>query len=232
MKKCPYCGQSLDNAAFKCTQCNKWVDNEVFEKLCDEDIKLIKNKDLIVSTPTLMAVMVIELLKKDDYLKESLEKIERGTLNEEQQFNLLVFDSFCYFDAICSFVKMKKGCRNTIEEMLRLILLKWSAQLFSKRIEHAPSLEILMERGIVLYGKFQAAWDKIPWEASPSSQMEASNAFASAIYADEYPNLVRGLSLWAHFMETLRQMRKEFSKIFLVEEEDFDWRAIGHIETV
>ena len=227
-KKCPYCGRPLHNAAFKCTSCNKWVDNEVFRRLCEDDVKLIKDKDLTPFTPTLLAMMVIDLLKKEG-LKESAQKLEGGTLNEKQQFNLLVFDSFCFFKAICSSVKIKQGRRDAIEGMLKLILLKWSAQLFNRSVKHTSSWEVLMERGIVLYAKFEAAWLKIPWEAGPASQMEAADAFASAIYADNDSNLLRGLNLWAYFMETVRHMGKEFSKMFLVEEEDFDWQALGGI---
>jgi len=228
-KKCPYCGRPLPNAASKCTRCNKWVDNELFNRLCADDVKLIKDKDLTPYTPSLMALMVIDLLKKEG-LKRTAQKLEKEQgreLTEKQQFNLLVFDSFCLFKAICSSVKTKQGCRHKIQDMLRLILLKWSAQLFNKRAEHAPSWEVLMEQGIILYDKFQAAWLKIPWEADSASQMEAGDAFASAIYADEYPNFVRGFNLWNHFMITLSLMRKEFFGIFLVEEEDFDWRAIA-----
>lgn len=225
-KKCPYCGQSLDNAAFKCTRCNKWVDNELFNRLCKDDVRIIKNKDLTPFTPTLIAAMVIDLLKKHNYLEEDIQKGEEKALNEQQQFNLLVFNSFSYFEAICSFVEMKKGCNHTIKEMLRVALLQGVAQLFNERVEHAPSLEVLKERGEALYAKFQAILDKIPWEASPSSQLEASNAFASAIFADEGPNLIRGVSLWTYFMITSSGQSDVFSQMFLVEDEDWDWRSV------
>jgi hypothetical protein len=230
-KKCPYCGRPLHNAAFKCTSCNKWVDNEVFRRLCEDDVKFIKDKDLTPFTPTLLAMMVIDLLKKEGQ-KESaqkLEKLQGRALNEIQRFNLLVFESYCFFKAICSSVKIKQGRRDAIEGMLKLILLKWSAQLFNSRVKHAPSWEVLMERGEVLYAKFEAAWLKIPWEADPASQMEASDAFASAIYADDDSNLLRGFNLWNYFMGMLRFGRMGFSKMFLVEEEDFNWQAIGGI---
>ena len=228
-KKWPYCGQSLNNAAFKCNRCNKWVDNEVFNKLCDDDVRLIKDKDLTSFTPTLVAAMVIDLLKKHDWLEEDIQKWEEKALNEKQQFNLLVFNSFCLFNTICWSVRMKKGTRDTIKETLRLALLQGVAQLFNVTAEHAPSLDVLKEQGKALYAKFQAIWDKIPWEASPPSQLEASSALASAIYADEHPNLIRGYTLWVHFMVTCEHMGEEFSKMFLVEEGGFDWQGIAGI---
>jgi len=221
-KKCPYCGQSLDNAAFKCTRCKKWVDNEVFNRLCDDDVKLIKNKDLTPFTPTLIAAMVIDLLQKHDYLKEDIQKQYGRVLNDKQRFNLLVFESFCYFEPICSFAKMKQGCRHTIKEMLTVALLRGVAELFNATVEHAPSLEVLIERGKVLYAKFQAILKELGTDAS--SQLKASNAFGAIVLADDSPISFTGLSLYVHFMETYRP--GVFSELFLVEEEDFDWRAI------
>ena len=147
-----------------------------------------------------------------------------GKLNEEQQFNLLVFESFCYFKPICSFVKMKQGCRHKITEMLKVALLQVVAQLFNKRAKHTPSLDILQERGEVLYDEFEAILSQLGTDAS--SQLKASNAFASAVLADDSPLSISGLSLYTTFMETFKHIRKEFSKMFLVEKEDFDWRAI------
>jgi len=223
-KKCPHCAELLNNAAFKCTRCGKWVDNEVFNRLCEDDVKLIKNKDLTPFTPTLIAAMVINLLKEDDSLKEDIQKQEERRLNERQQFNLLVFRSFCFFEAICSFVKMKKGCKHTITEMLRIALLQWVGELFRAKVEHAPSLEVLKERGEVLYAKFQAILDGL--ETNASSQLKASNAFGFIVFGDDSPISFIGLSLYAHFMEMFKHMGKEFSKMFLIEEEDFDWQAI------
>ncbi len=223
-KKCPYCGQSLSNIALKCTRCKKWVDNEVFRRLCEDDVKLIKNKDLAPFTPTLLAMMVISLLKKDDSLEQDTQKREGEKLNEIQRFNLLVFKSFCFFKSICSFVKMKQGCKPTITEMLRVALLQGVAELFSATVEHAPSLEVIIEQGKVLYVKFQAILSGLGTDAS--SQLKASNAFGAIVFADDPPISFTGLSLYSTFMETFAHMGKEFSKMFLVEEEDFDWRAI------
>lgn len=226
-KKCPYCGRPLHNAAFKCTRCNKWVDNEVFRRLCEDDVKLIKDKDLTPFTPTLLAMMVIDLRKEDNSLEQDIQKRQGKKLNEIQRFNLLVFKSFCYFETICSFVKMKQGRRDTIKETLRVVFLQGVAELFNKRVKHAPSLEVLIDRGKALYAKFEAVLDELG--TSASSQLKASNAFGAIVFADDSSISFTGLSLYAHFMGTFEYVGKELSKMFLVEEEDFDWRAIGGI---
>jgi hypothetical protein len=212
-KKCPYCGQLLDNVAFKCSRCKKWVeDNEVFNRLCEADIKIIKNNDLTPYTPSLIAVMVLELLKEDDYVKESLQKPEWETLNEEQQFNLLVFESFCYFETICSFVRMKQGCRDKITQMLKVTLLNGVTRLFNDRVEHTFSLDVLEKRGEILYTKLQAILKRIPWEASPPSQLEASNAFGSVVFVEDSPLSFKGLDLYLRLWTTFGNMGRVFSK--------------------
>jgi len=221
-KKCPYCGQSLDNAALKCTRCNKWVDNELFDRLCEDDVKLIKNNDLTPFTPTLIAAMVINLLKEDDFLREDIQKREGRTLNERQQFNLLVFSSFCYFESISSFVRMKKGCRPTITEMLKVALLQGVVELFNATVGHAFPVDVLKEQGKALYAKFQAILDELG--TSASSQLKASNAFGAIVFGEDSPLSIRGLSLYTYFMEAFTP--DMFTGIFLVEEDDFDWQAI------
>jgi len=232
-KECPHCGQLLGSAAFKCTRCKKYVDNEVFNKLCDSDVKLIENNDLDIMNPTSMANLIIDRLKKGDYLKSFAEK---KTLNEEEQFNLLVFNSFCHFMATCRFAKMKEGCSQNITETLKVALLKCVAELYNATLEHAPSFpptteipfehdyETLVERGKVLFAKLQAILGEVHWEASGSSQLIASDAFASAVFGKDSPLLSSGLILWIYFMEmyTPKVLPNIFSRAFLVEEQDLD----------
>jgi len=42
-KKCPHCGQLLGDIALKCRRCKEWVPNEVFVRLCAEDVTLVKD---------------------------------------------------------------------------------------------------------------------------------------------------------------------------------------------
>jgi len=235
MKKCPYCGQPLNNAALKCTRCNKWVDNEVFDRLCDDDVKLIKNNNLIIHTPSLVAVMVIDIVKKDNALEENTQQGENKTL-EEQQFNLLVFKSFCYFNSIGLSAKIKHGCRDAIIDALRNALLQGVSEVYLKEElerwltegmfteeEMKGTVEDYKERGKALYTKFEAILDGLGTNAS--SQLKATNALGSIVLGEDSPISFRGLGLYIYLMETF-QPGGAFSKMFLVEEEDFDWRGI------
>jgi len=227
-KSCPYCGQVLGNAYFKCTRCNKWVDNEVFHRLCDDDVKLIKNEDLVPVTPTLIAAMLVPVLKECNLLEELPTRLGIKNFTEEQQFNLLVFWSFCHFMAISTHTKMKRGHRDTITKELEVALLQLDAQVFTNRIKHATSLEALIQRGTVLYRKLEAAWDKCLREVS-SPPEEVADAFAAAVFADNHPGLLLlgGLELFLCFTKILERTRDDWSKMFLVEESDFDWQSLS-----
>ena len=224
-RKCPYCGQTLHYVAFKCTRCNKWVDNEVFNRLCEDDVKLIKGKDLIPFTPALLAMMIIAMLKEDDLAEHDMQRRWGKRIDMIERFSLLAFNSFCFFKA-ASFAKMKQGCKDIIKETLKAALLQGIAELFNERVKPAPSLDILVDRGSFLYAKFEAVLHELGTNAS--SQLKASNAFGAIVFKDNTPISFTGLSLYTLFMETFKNMEKEFSKMFLIEEEDFDWKAVLH----
>jgi len=222
-KKCPYCGQPLPDSAFKCSQCKKWVPNELFNRLCAEDIKLIKDKDLAPYTPSLLAMMVIGLLQENDSLEQYIQKQNGKNLDDQQRYNLLVFESFCYWEAIL-FAKEKQGCRKKIMDTLMYALLEGITDLFNSRVKRAQASQVLIERGKTLYTKFQLVLSDLGTNAS--SQLKASNALGTIVFADDSPISFLGLTLYSFFMETFKSLGKEFSQMFLVEEEDFDWQAI------
>lgn len=229
-KKCPYCGQSLHIAAFKCTRCNKWVNNELFNTLCDDDVKLIKNKDITPCTPSLIAMIIFDFLKKDNSLEEDIQRVEKKTLSGEQQFNLLVFKSFCYFNSIGLIAHKKRRSRDAIMDALRNALLQRISELYLKKLEvlltekeMKETVEEYKERGKTLYRKFEAILDELGTNAS--SQLRATNAFGSIVLGEDSPISFTGLAFYTYLMETF-QPGGAFSKIFLVEEEDFDWRTI------
>jgi hypothetical protein len=222
-KKCPYCGQPLPDFAFKCSQCKKWVPNELFNRLCAEDIKLIKDKDLTPYTPSLLAMMVIGLLQKNDSLEQDIQKQNGKNLDDQQRYNLLVFESFCYWKAVL-LAKKKQGRKKEIMDTLMYALLEGITDLFNRRVKRAQSSQVLIERGKTLYIKFQLVLSDIGTDAS--SQLKASNALGTIVSADDSPISFLGLTLYSHFMEIFKSLGKEFSQMFLVEEEDFDWQAI------
>ena len=198
--------------------------SEVFNRLCHDDVKLIRKKHLLIFTPSLAAFFIMGLFRDDD-----IRKLGEERLNKKQQFNLLVFYSFCFFYPFCRYVRMKQGREHVITETLKAAFLQGVVKLYNAKVENPPSSKILIERGRVVFSEFEAAADR--WygfsEDQQSAQLEVSDAFASAIFADNKPNLIRGMGLYIYFMNS--QLASEFPKWFLVEEEDYDWQAIARI---
>ncbi len=222
-KKCPYCGQILDSVVFRCTRCNKWVANEVFNGLCEDDVKLIKDKDLTPLTPNEMADVVITIVGK------TISKEAAETFSERQQFNILAFNSFCFFKSICAFIRMKQGCRHTITEAFEIILLQRVAELFRERGKHSPPLEVLTAQAKVLYAKFKIYSGGA--RRSISSQQKSAIALAPIVLPpdDGGANFTKEqggtyISLFTCFNHMCKP-GEGFSRMFLVEDEDFDWQA-------
>jgi len=227
-KKCPHCGQSLHTAAFKCAQCNNWVNDFFFNQHGDEDDNFIKNPegDITLWPPSLVTVMVIDLIKDSD-MEKSIQQLTGQKLEKKQQFNLLVFQSFCYFAAIRLHAWMKRGCRHTIERQLKDALLNGVIESFGCKvsgIEYEESTRILKTEGEALYNKFDDIWKDLGTDAP--SQVRQTKALASAVYGDKQANILNGLPLYEQLMGTFWYLREVFEEVFLVEEKDFDWQTI------
>jgi len=225
-KECPHCGQTLRDAAFKCSRCKKWVPNELFNRLCDEDVKLIKNNNLTPHTPSLMTIMVIGLMQ-DSNLEKRVEKVLGGKLDGKQRFNLLVFESYCYFNAITLSAKTKRGCRDTIMGTLKDKLLNGIIESVGVEVSgttHDESTLLLKAGGEVLYDQFDDILEDLGTDAP--SQVRNTMALASAVYGDKQADIVNGLPLYGQLLTLSRYMTEAFGEVFLVEEEDFDWQAM------
>ena len=225
-KKCPHCGQSLHYAAIKCSRCKKWVPNELFNRLCNEDVELIKNNNLTPYTPSLVTIMIVGLMK-DSNLEKQVQKVFGGKLNGKQKFNLLVFESYCLFAAITLFSKTKRGCRDTIMDTLKDKLLNGiieSSGVEVSGIEHEESTSLLKAGGEALYDHFDDILEDLGTDTP--SQVRNTIGLASAVYGDKQANVVNGLPLYTELMTTTSHMGEGFKEFFIVEEEDFDWQAM------
>lgn len=225
-KTCPHCGQSLHHTAMRCGRCKEWVPNELFERLCSEDTALIRDSNLIPYTPSLMVTMVIGLLR-DSKLNGQVQTVLGTPLDRKHRFNLIVFESYCYFTAIGMSAKTKRGCQDRVIRALKDELLTRIAESFGERIlgiEEGESTRLLKAGAESLYKQFDHVLDHLGTDNA--SQMRNAVALASAVYGDQQANMVTGLPLYAHLMETSFHMQKPFRQAFLVEEEDFDWQAV------
>jgi hypothetical protein len=232
-KICPHCGHLLHNTAFKCDQCKKWVPNELFERLCDEDVTLIKDKDLTPITPSLMVTMLPGPLENGNTDKQLLEMLGRKHTKNEQ-FKFLVFQSFCFYGPIRSFAHMKRGlgasdlsCRQTIEKQLKIALLNRIIPLASwstSESANKKSAGMLRAEGEALYDDFDDIWEHMG--TSTASQTRVTVALASAVFGENKADILTGLPLYTELLETSINLSKVYGEVFLVEEKDFDWQTI------
>ena len=187
----------------------------------------MKKNNLTPHTPSLMTIMVIGLLK-DSNLKKQVQKSFGGKLDGRQQFNLLVFESYCYLTAIRLSAKTKRGCKDTIIATLKAKLLTGiieSSGVKVSGVEHDESTRILRAEGEALYNKFDNIWKDLGTDTP--SQARNTIALASVVYGDKQANILSGLPLYGQFINMPVHMREPFGEIFLVEEKDFDWQAIA-----
>ena len=214
MKKCPYCDQLLNDVVFKCQACKNWVDNDTFRRLGNDDIELIKSKDLVIFTPKLITLQLLHMLLLD------LQSLKKEASEKTQMYNLLAFKSFCYFRTLCLFAKMKQGQRQPLVNILRDSVLQGVAELFRDEVDQAVSVHTLIGQGKVLYQQIDTVMSSL--NPDVPSQVKASTELASVVFPDGGPDLIEGWKLYMRFMNMFEHMGKHFSKIFLVEEEDFD----------
>jgi hypothetical protein len=232
-KICPHCGQQLQDSAFKCSQCKKWVPNELFNKLCDEDVNLIKNNDLNMAAPPSLIVLLFRTYLKDGNLDETLLKTLGRKLTKHEQFNYFVFQSYCYFVAACSFAHMKKGftvsglsSKQVIENELIIAFLNMAIYFYLKepQLEDKESADKLRAEGWALFDKFDDIWERLGTDVA--SQTNATIALASTVFEGTIANMYNGLPLYTLFIDLPFQLQDACSKMFLVEEKDFDWQAL------
>jgi len=225
--KCPHCGRSLHPSVFKCTRCKRWIPNDLFDRLTDEDVELIKNRDLTPFTPSLVALMVSALL--EDSIKKHLKQWQKTVgrkLTGKEEFTLLVFHSFCYFAAIRLGASKKEGRKGPIVHQLRDAMLNSiirSAGIRFSGMEYEESTRLLLAAGDDLYTKLDGIWSA-PGTDAPS-QLRKAEALASAVFGDLQASMLHGMALYNYLMGMVWEIRTTSAEMFLVEEDDFDWQA-------
>jgi hypothetical protein len=218
-KICRYCGYLADASALKCIRCHKWFGGELSRNLCEDNIRVVKDQDLDVHTPTSILNQLVDRIEGDtiDFLKKDKSVLKRYCLSDEERFNILLFVTFCYFNVVRSSVRIKPGHEHTILEMLLSASLKVVSELFNRLFGTRPSIGNYDERIKTLYDIFEVGLRQIDSRASIISEIEASEVFASAVFAERQPSLIRGLSLY-ELVGKAQQSHDGLARILVVEE--------------
>jgi len=218
-KICQHCGCLADASALKCVRCHKWFDGEPSRNLCEDDIRVVKDKDLDVHTPTSILNQLVDRIEGDtiDFLKKDKSFLKRYYLSDEERFNILLFVTFCYFHVVRSSVRIKHGHEHAILEMLISASLKVVSELFNRLFGTRPSIGNYEERVKTLYDIFEVGLRRIDSRAGIISRIEASEVFASAVFSECQPSLIRGLSLY-ELVCKVQQSHDGLARILVVEE--------------
>lgn len=225
MKKCPYCGKKLHDKAFKCKKCDAWVDNDTFDKLCDEDVELIKDKNLIIVTPSLITLMLS--MGIDKRLRELTKK------SKELYFREVLFHTYCYSNALNICAKKKAGMKDLLKKDLNIALILNTFLLIEKILPYKKKFQNkeVIEFGLDVFSQLDKIINeeilspKFDFDIPPESQVFIAKKMGKVIYEDKN-TIEKSLKLYAMFFITMHGFSEQFSSFFIVEEEDFDWKSM------
>jgi len=226
MKKCANCGQILDDLALKCKNCKAYVDNETFQCLCDDDIRLIKSEDLTIFTPSLVSFMLSEPITKD--LQSMVRKSESKTIS----FNEIIFCSYCYSSTVNIHANKKAGKNDLLKEQTNIELLSNAISCFSTMLKAPVKKDRTDKRikwGLDLYKQFDEVLHD-PTTVFPreehfvEAQVITATEIGKVVYKQE--TLLKGIELFLMWVITEKHFEDIFSQYFLVEEKDFNWKIM------
>ena len=180
--------------------------NEVLDKLSANEVSIIKRNNLVIYAPSLAAMQLVSLLKGnlESILRNNAPELKGQKLSSTQQLSLLVYYSYCYYTALLTYARIKRGCFQSMTN--------------SRSVS-------LMNKAMTLYDKLEDSLKHIDWEASTSSQLEASEAIAD-IVIEKKVSVFQASKLYMRLWTTIKTFSDVFKQFFLVEEEDFDYQRI------
>jgi len=223
-RKCPQCGLAISKYALKCEKCREWVDNDVFRRLSNDDVELIKTKDLAIVTPSLVSLMIRNMIKGD------LEEMKKKSDEKRVGIREAIFLSYCYSNVLKLSASWKTGKRNLLNDEINNCLISLALTLLEeisqdKKFNYNEALLL----GLDLYKQL----DKVPEDVPITFiQPDASEMFLTAqrmgeiIYGKGENMININIWLFLFHINTFKYLSEPFSKFFIVEEEDFDWKSM------
>jgi hypothetical protein len=217
-KHCSLCGALLDLYSIKCSKCGSWTDNSVFTKLDSEEIEKIKKEDLIIVTPSLICLM-FESIVKGEF--DNLTKARSKDL-----INIMLFTVYCYSCGIRMFAIFKKGKRILLVEESENAFIRQFMFLLEKIAKGETFKPGFPIRAIKILRDLDAVLDKYRSNEinSHASEFLLAQEWGKLIYNQN--NINNNMELLVNHTLIIEHFTKIFSKLFIVEEGDFDWKAI------
>ncbi len=215
-KICPQCRISLHKETIKCKNCGNWIDNDVFKRLSDNDVKLIKSKDLIPITPHYISLMLLEPLSKE--LLQMLDESEQSQI----ELGEAIFYSYCYVATLNLKATKKTGKEKKIEEDLNIELISLVLSIFkemfpNQELNHKDAIKF----GLYLYRQLNKLHLQTFYRQDDEASMVIyAKRIGDIIYKEKY-HLTKSLNLYVHLIMSFKHFGEPFSELFIIEEEDF-----------
>jgi hypothetical protein len=229
-RRCGACGQGLIGTEFKCSACGAWVDgNPVFQKLCESDVKIIKSKDLLLATPSLLS------FQATPFFQQGITTLTRqlGTPQVENGYAYLS----AYIHAKGSISATRKANRAVfLDERIAIEFISNSLAVALFDIErsdstvgsHPPvrrgSADPRVAAGLRVFALLDHVEDQMGWESSTADMVGYAKEVGRIVLGDSV-TLSQSIALLP-MLSGYTDLRDVYEKYFLVDEEDFPWGSI------
>jgi len=211
MKNCPICDTIIKDDYIKCPKCKNYIDNSIFDRLSKRDIKIIKKNKLKIYTPSLLALQMENI-----YTDSIFDEIDKKFPDDDERYKYFLFKSYIYYKCSILRVNTKLNSVKTIINDYKNQIIFLSADLFNTYKGNKFSDKYLID---LAYDIFNNLDDALLFEDNLKMSIEISKIISNE------RDLIKGFELFVELNEFFK-MFDIFSSMFLVEEEDWDWKKI------
>lgn len=205
-KKCPKCGLINPISALTCDCGHRFTS----KANCTQSLR--------TQTPGSIAALILPIIAHDMESITSSEFFLPTKLSHDETFNLLIFLSFCYFDAVRFHVRIEKEKRVAIEESLKDILLLTTIALYSSNTKHGKmNRPSLFDRGRALFSSFDGI---SPLAATDGTKFSMN--VAKLVFKGTRANTLSARALYLRYSLTL-DIGHTFDGFLLTAENDVDF---------
>jgi CRISPR/Cas system-associated endoribonuclease Cas2 len=220
VKRCPNCRCLLDKLALKCRKCGRWIDNSVFENLDPEDSAKIKSKDLFLVTPSLICLII------SDLMQTRITEIEIATSDRRNLLNLIWFECYCYSRVLRIFTHTKKGKADILKKEIDVALISLVTSQLENMMSGSTRFPPHTHNTVLnLFDQLDIAYDKYIGKGDMTAGLfMIGDSWGALIYKES--SIFDNLQLVTNFNLYMKNYSEVSSQYFVVEEADFNWRAL------
>lgn len=225
MRRCQRCGDELHDTSLKCGRCGTWVeDSPVFARLGDQDIELIKAKDLAIAPPSFLSFQATELI-----LDDTVQRLEHLGIEQPESADAY-FSAYLHARPAVLAAHYKSDNTAFLRERVKVEFIANALAVVFFDIASRDFLRIKRSTvdprvcaGLRVFERLDRVREKYP--ASTADIFACGQEIGKIIYGDS-STVFHNVQLSAEFWLNLSQLPPAYSGYFVVDEEDFQWQTI------